>query len=139
MLIMPQPQALKHLSSEHLLRRRLGRTRQARQEQQYRGACASVLLGGIDPRDRRFPMTVKTSISLTDEQEAYARSLVERGRYSSLSAVLQHGLDMLRRDNELHASKIQALQELIDQRRAGPFVPLDDKVDDFLAAVDRED
>jgi antitoxin ParD1/3/4 len=84
-------------------------------------------------------MTVKTSISLTDEQEAYARSLVERGRYSSLSAVLQHGLDMLRRDNELHASKIQALQELIDQRRAGPFVPLDDKVDDFLAAVDRED
>jgi antitoxin ParD1/3/4 len=84
-------------------------------------------------------MTVKTSISLTDEQEAYARSLVERGRYSSLSAVLQHGLDMLRRDNESHASKIQALQELIDQRRAGPFVPLEDKVDDFLAAVDRED
>jgi antitoxin ParD1/3/4 len=84
-------------------------------------------------------MTVKTSISLTDEQEAYARSLVERGRYSSLSAVLQRGLDMLRRDDEAHALKIQALQELIDQRRAGPFVPLEDKVDDFLAAVDRED
>ena len=84
-------------------------------------------------------MTVKTSISLTDEQEAYARSLVECGRYSCLSAVLQHGLDMLRRDNESHASKIQALQELIDRRRAGPFVPLEDKVDDFLAAVDRED
>jgi antitoxin ParD1/3/4 len=84
-------------------------------------------------------MTVKTSISLTDEQESYARSLVERGRYSSLSAVLQHGLDMLRRDDEAHALKIQALQELINQRRAGPFVPLEDKVDDFLAAVDRED
>ena len=84
-------------------------------------------------------MTVKTSISLTDEQEAYARSLVERGRYSSLSAVLQHGLDMLRRDDEAHASKIQALQELIDRRRTGPLVPLEHKVDDFLAAVDRED
>jgi len=84
-------------------------------------------------------MTVKTSISLTDAQEAYARSLVERGRYSSLSAVLQHGLDMLRRDDEAHASKIQALQELIDQRRAGPFVQLEHKVDDFLAAVDGED
>ena len=84
-------------------------------------------------------MTVTTSISLTDEQEAYARSLVERGRYSSLSAVLQHGLDMLRRDHEAHALKIQALQELIDRRRAGPFVPIEHKVDDFLAAVDRED
>jgi antitoxin ParD1/3/4 len=84
-------------------------------------------------------MTVKTSISLTDEQEAYARSLVERGRYSSLSAVLQHGLDMLRRDHEAHALKIQALQALIDERRAGAFVPLEDKADDFLAAVDRED
>jgi antitoxin ParD1/3/4 len=84
-------------------------------------------------------MTVKTSISLTDEQEAYARSLVERGRYSSLSAVLQRGLDMLRRDDEAHALKIQALQELIDQRRAGPFVPLEEKAADFLAAVDRED
>jgi antitoxin ParD1/3/4 len=84
-------------------------------------------------------MTVKTSISLTDEQEAYARSLIERGRYSSLSAVLQHGLDMLRRDDEAHAAKIQALQALIDQRRAGPFVPLEHKVEDFLAAVDRED
>jgi hypothetical protein len=31
-------------------------------------------------------MTVKTSISLTDEQETYARSLVERERYSSLNS-----------------------------------------------------
>jgi len=84
-------------------------------------------------------VTVKTLISLTDEQEAYARSLVERGRYSSLSAVLQRGLDMLRRDDEAHASKIHALQALTDQRRAGPFVPLEDKVGDFLAAVDHED
>lgn len=83
-------------------------------------------------------MTVKTSISLTDEQETYARSLVERGRYSSLSAVLQHGLDMLRRDDEAHEVKIQALQALIDQRRTGPLVPLEGNVEDFLAAVDRE-
>ena len=82
---------------------------------------------------------LKTSISLIGEQASFARSLVDRGRYPSLSAVLQHGLDMLRRDDEAHASKIQALQELINQRRAGPFVPLEDKVDDFLAAVDRED
>ena len=84
-------------------------------------------------------MTVNISISLTDEQEAFARSLVESGRYSSLSAVLQHGLDMLRRDDEEHALKFQALQALIDLRRAEPSVPVEENVEDFLAAVDRAD
>jgi antitoxin ParD1/3/4 len=70
-------------------------------------------------------MTAKTSISLTDEQEAFARSLVETGQYSSLSAVLQRGLDMLRRDSELRAAELEALRTLIDQRRAGAFIDLD--------------
>lgn len=84
-------------------------------------------------------MTVKTSISLTDDQEAFARSLIARGRYSSLSAVLQQGLELLRRDDEAHALKIRALQLLIDERRTGSFVPLENDVDSFLAAVERED
>jgi antitoxin ParD1/3/4 len=71
-------------------------------------------------------MTVKTSISLTDDQEAYARRLVEAGQYPSLSAVLQRGLDMLRRDNELHDAEVAALRSLIDRRRAGSFVDLDE-------------
>ena len=33
-------------------------------------------------------MTVKSSISLTDDQHAFAKELVEARRYSSLSAVL---------------------------------------------------
>jgi antitoxin ParD1/3/4 len=70
-------------------------------------------------------MTVKTSISLTDEQEAYARHLVESGQYSSLSAVLQRGLDMLRQANDLHEAELEALRTLIDRRREGPFLDLD--------------
>jgi antitoxin ParD1/3/4 len=70
-------------------------------------------------------MTAKTSISLTDDQEAYARALVESGRYPSLSAVLQRGLEMLRRDAEIHDAELQALRSLIDQRRSGAFVDLD--------------
>jgi antitoxin ParD1/3/4 len=70
-------------------------------------------------------MTAKTSISLTNEQEAYARALVEKGQYPSLSAVLQRGLDMLRRESEMRDAELQALQTLIDQRRAGPFMDLD--------------
>ncbi|HEV7370102.1 type II toxin-antitoxin system ParD family antitoxin [Arenibaculum sp.] len=70
-------------------------------------------------------MTVKTSISLTDEQEAYARSLVEAGQYPSLSAVLQRGLEMLRRDAEMRDAEVAALRALIDRRRTGDFVDLD--------------
>jgi antitoxin ParD1/3/4 len=81
---------------------------------------------------------LKTSISLIGEQASFARSLVDRGRYPSLSAVLQHGLDMLRRDDEERGPNIQALQALIDRRRPGPFVPPEETVEDFLSAVDRE-
>lgn len=83
-------------------------------------------------------MTVKTSISLTDEQDAYARTLVARGHYPSVSAVLQRGLEMLRRDAERHHAEIQALQALIDQRRSGQFVSLEASAEAFLTAVDRE-
>lgn len=69
-------------------------------------------------------MTVKTSISLTDDQEAYARSLVEAGKYPSLSAILQRGLEMLRRENEVHDAEVAALRSLIGRRRAGTFVDL---------------
>lgn len=84
-------------------------------------------------------MTVKTSISLTDEQEAYARSLVAGGRFPSVSAVLQRGLDMLRRDDESHQAEIDALRVLIVERRSGPFVPLEETPERLLAAIDREE
>jgi antitoxin ParD1/3/4 len=70
-------------------------------------------------------MTVKTSISLTDSQEHYARGLVEAGRYPSLSAVLQRGLELLQRDNELHSLEMDALRFLLERRQAGNFVDLD--------------
>ena len=66
-------------------------------------------------------MTVKSSISLTNEQHAFAIDLVEAGRYSSVSAVLQQGIDLLRQrmqDDELHRT---ALKALLDQRSAGAF------------------
>ena len=69
-------------------------------------------------------MTAKTSISLTDDQEAYARELVAQGRYPSLSAVLQHGLDLLRTQREADEAEIAALRVLIEKRRHGPFVSM---------------
>jgi antitoxin ParD1/3/4 len=83
-------------------------------------------------------MTVKTSISLTDEQEAFARRLVEKGQFSSLSAVLQRGLDMLRQENELHEAELEALRALIDRRSKGTFTDLDTLKTDTLAMLERK-
>jgi len=71
-------------------------------------------------------MTVKTSISLTDAQDAFARTLVEQGRYPSLSAVLQHGLELLRNEKEAQAAETEALRALLEERRRGGFVTLDE-------------
>ena len=67
-------------------------------------------------------MTVKSSISLTDQQDAFARGLGREGRYSSLSAVVQQGLDLLRQKTEAEEAEVLALRALVDQRRAGAFV-----------------
>ncbi len=69
-------------------------------------------------------MTVKTSVSLTDSQEAFARELVERGRYSSLSAVLQHGLELLRLEKEKDDAELAALRALLKTRRRGEFIDI---------------
>ena len=67
-------------------------------------------------------MTIKTSISLTDQQAAFARKLVEEGRYASLSAVLQQGLEMMRRDEEAFEAEKEAFRQMILRRAKGPFV-----------------
>ena len=67
-------------------------------------------------------MTVKSSISLTDEQHAFARALVEAGRYASLSAVLQQGVDLLRQRMDAEEVETAALRALLARRREGEFV-----------------
>ena len=54
-------------------------------------------------------MTVKSSISLSDSQDRFARGLVESGKYASLSSVFQHGLDLLRQKTEAEELELAAL------------------------------
>ncbi|MHA7887217.1 type II toxin-antitoxin system ParD family antitoxin [Roseicyclus sp.] len=67
-------------------------------------------------------MTVKTSVSLSDQQAAFARKLVEEGRYASISAVIQHGLDRLQMEREAEMADVEALRAVLEERRKGPFV-----------------
>ena len=67
-------------------------------------------------------MAVKLSISLTDEQHRFAKELVDDERYSSVSAVLQQGIDLLRQ--RMHNDDLEraALKDLLDPRSVGAFV-----------------
>ena len=67
-------------------------------------------------------MSVKASVSLSEQQDAFARELVRQGRYASLSAVVQRGLELLREETEAKELERAALRALLADRDAGDFV-----------------
>ncbi|WP_333815581.1 ribbon-helix-helix domain-containing protein [Tabrizicola sp.] len=71
-------------------------------------------------------MTIKSSISLRDDQHAFAKAMVEGGRFPSVSAVVQQGLDLLRQQDADAQADRAALRTLLSERSAGPFVTGDD-------------
>lgn len=70
-------------------------------------------------------MTIKSSISLRDDQYAFAKTLVAGGRFPSVSAVVQQSLDLLRQQDADATADRAALLALLAERRAGPFVSAD--------------
>lgn len=80
-------------------------------------------------------MSVKASVSISEQQEAFARDLVQAGRYPSLSAVVQQGLELLRRETAARDAEIEALRALLRQRSGEPFVPVADGRADTEAMI----
>ena len=68
-------------------------------------------------------MSVKASISISEQQDSFARKLVEDGRYSS---VVQRGLEMLKSDVEAGETEILALKTLLASRLNGEFTSIED-------------
>ena len=62
-------------------------------------------------------MTVKSSISLTDDQHSFAK-----GRFASVSAVVQQGIELLREKLADDALERAALANILGKRRSGPFL-----------------
>ena len=62
-------------------------------------------------------MTVKSSISITDEHHAFAKALVDTGRYASVSAVFQQGINLLRQRLDVEDLERRALYEVLSRRR----------------------
>ena len=71
-------------------------------------------------------MSVKASVSITEQQVDFARSLVAEGQYASLSAVVQRGLDLLRSQAEREAIELAALRAFFEARSKGDFIPAEE-------------
>ena len=71
------------------------------------------------------PMVIKSSVSLREDQHAFAKALAGAGRFPSVSAVLQQGLDLLRQQEADAQADRAALQVLLQQRVNGSFLSAD--------------
>lgn len=83
-------------------------------------------------------MSVKASISLSESQDAFARDLVAQGRFASVSAVMQQGLELLRAETEARAAETQALRAVLQERKQGDFVDLHTLNNTTQAMLDRK-
>lgn len=71
-------------------------------------------------------MSVKASVSITDQQDDFARQLVADGHYASLSAVVQRGLELVRSETERDRVELAALRAFFEERAEGPVVPAEE-------------
>jgi antitoxin ParD1/3/4 len=83
-------------------------------------------------------MTVKPSVSLSDDQHAFAKDLVERGKFPSVSAVLQHGLELVREREAAERLEADALRVLIARRRDGPTITVEEMSERVEAMIERK-
>ena len=70
-------------------------------------------------------VVIKSSVSLREDQHAFAKALVGAGRFPSVSAVLQQGLDLLQQQEADAQADRTALQVLLQQRANGSFISAD--------------
>jgi antitoxin ParD1/3/4 len=70
-------------------------------------------------------VVIKSSVSLREDQHAFAKALVKAGRFPSVSAVLQRGLDLLQQQDADTQADRAALQALLQQRANGAFISAD--------------
>ena len=86
-------------------------------------------------------MSVKASVSISEKQDEFARKLVDEGRYASISAVVQRGLELLRAETDLKDAELHALKTLVEKRIEGPFLSMEEasRQTEALIARKKED
>lgn len=83
-------------------------------------------------------MTVKISVSISDQQAEYARKQVAEGRFSSTSAVIQQALEAKRKEDEEYEAEKEAFRTLLERRAKGRFVPLSTFRENMMRTLDEK-
>ena len=81
-------------------------------------------------------MTVKPTVSLTDQGYDLAKSLVENGKFASVSAVMQYGLRLVEREEESHRAHLDAIRIDLERRVQEPTLSgeeMDCKLDELMS------
>lgn len=65
-------------------------------------------------------MTVKSAVSFIDAHHAFAREMVERGEFASVSAVVAAGIQRLRDEEAARMAMLDAMSEEIRRRAETP-------------------
>ena len=65
-------------------------------------------------------MTVKSAVSFIDEHHAFAKAMVERGEFASVSAVVAAGIQRLRDEDAERKAMLEAMAEEIRRRAEAP-------------------
>ena len=65
-------------------------------------------------------MTVKSAVSFIDEHHAFAREVVGRGEFASVSAVVAAGIQRLRDEETERTAMLEAMAEEIRRRAETP-------------------
>ena len=78
-------------------------------------------------------MTVKPTVSLPDQAYEFAQGLVASGKFASLSAVVQHGLRLVEREEAEHHARLDAIRADLERRARQPSLTIEE-MDARLAA-----
>lgn len=79
-------------------------------------------------------MSVKSSVSLTEEQTRFIQSQVKAGRFASFSAFVQQSVELMRQKTEANSLETEALRNLLEERAGGTFIN-PDEIDDRLNSM----
>ena len=69
-------------------------------------------------------MPASITISITDDQYAFAQDLVERGLSPNVSAVFQHALELLKAQAEAEDIELRAIRTLLEERKKSPLISM---------------
>lgn len=67
-------------------------------------------------------MSIEPTVPLTDEGHGLAKALVADGRFPSVSAVVEHGLTLVAREEEERGSRLATIRADLERRAAQPSV-----------------